>query len=168
MIARTVVWWSAIHLALHGWSHFPYMLLKRMSYYWASQSAHLAVYLNQLHAGTFVDLIQMSRCISSINNETWNRFVINIIHLVGINFFESASCWENDWWNTAMPATIPATMNRSDIMDQITPQHWEDPPYLLANTLASELLTFRRMRSSQMSQTLYSDDMTPIKSWIYV
>jgi len=47
-----------------------------------------------------------------------------------------------------MPATIPAAINNSEMIDQITPQHWLDPPYLLANTLASELLTFLRIRSS--------------------
>lgn len=47
-----------------------------------------------------------------------------------------------------MPATIPAAIKSSEIIDHMTPQHWLDPPYLFANTLASELFTFRRIKSS--------------------
>jgi len=53
-----------------------------------------------------------------------------------------------------MPATIPAVMNSSEMMDQITPQHWLDPPYLLANTLASELFTFLSTKSSHYMSSL--------------
>lgn len=72
-------------------------------------------------------------------------------------------------------------MTMSEMIDQITPQHWEDPPYLRANTLASDELTFRRIKSSHyqvvsagrpktkrvhtISQALYSPDMTPINSY---
>lgn len=71
-------------------------------------------------------------------------------------------------------------------MLQITPQHCEEPPYLWAKTLASEVFTLRRMRSSHyrrlrsveedrdvrvetltISQTLYSADITPINSTTY-
>lgn len=63
-----------------------------------------------------------------------------------------------------MPATMPAAMKQTLMMIQMTPQHCDEPPYLLAKTLASDELTFRRMRSSQISHAEYSDDMTPIKS----
>jgi hypothetical protein len=43
---------------------------------------------------------------------------------------------------------IPIAMKQREIKDQMTPQHWEEPPYFLAKTLASEVLTLRRMRSS--------------------
>ena len=88
-----------------------------------------------------------------------------------------------------MPAMIEKTISANDMSDQMIPQQWDDPPYFLANTLASELLTLRRIRSSHcsaqgslvirirkgrvgvggdreyrltMSQTLYSADITPI------
>jgi hypothetical protein len=41
-------------------------------------------------------------------------------------------------------------------MDQMTPQHWLDPPYLLANTLASELLTFLNIKSSHCHPVSFS------------
>ena len=47
-------------------------------------------------------------------------------------------------------------MNIRDMMDQITPQHCEEPPYFLANTLASELFTLRRMRSSHYPKAVIS------------
>jgi hypothetical protein len=64
----------------------------------------------------------------------------------------------------ANPARIPQTINTSETSDQMTPQHCDEPPYRLAKTLASDELTLRRIRSSQMSQTLYREDMTPMKS----
>jgi len=73
---------------------------------------------------------------------------IKCLYQVGINFFESSCCWLDDSGNAAIPAMIAATMNRMETIDQITPQHCEDPPYLWAKTLASEVFTFRRMRSS--------------------
>ena len=84
--------------------------------------------------------------------------------MVGINFPESALCSSSVCGNAAIPAMIPATINNTDTIDQITPQHCDDPPYRFANTLASELFTLRKIKSSQISQTLYSDDMTPINS----
>lgn len=78
--------------------------------------------------------------------------------------FESSCCWLNDFGNAAMPPTIPTAIKHNEMMDQITPQHCDEPPYFFAKTLASELLTFLRIRSSQISQTLYSEDMTPMKS----
>jgi hypothetical protein len=67
---------------------------------------------------------------------------------VGIKCLEASSCWLNDSWNAAIPPMIPIAMNIREIIDQITPQHWEDPPYLLAKTLASEVFTLRRIKSS--------------------
>jgi hypothetical protein len=69
---------------------------------------------------------------------------------------ESSSCWLNDSRKAAIPPTIPAIMNIRDMMDQITPQHCEEPPYLLANTLASEVFTLRRMRSSHYPKAIVS------------
>jgi hypothetical protein len=65
-----------------------------------------------------------------------------------MNFFESSSCWVDDSGNAAIAATIARAMNIRDIILQVIPQHFEEPPYLWANTLASELFTLRRMRSS--------------------
>ena len=87
-----------------------------------------------------------------------------------------------------MPAMIEKIIKVSEISDQMIPQQCEEPPYFFANTLASELLTFRKMRSSHceeghsqptliickareqglaeltISHTLYNADMTPMKS----
>jgi len=65
-----------------------------------------------------------------------------------MNPFESFSCCFHDSWNAAIPAMIEKTMKVSETMDQMMPQQCEEPPYLLANWLASELLTLRSMRSS--------------------
>src|SRR5437763_6846821 len=75
---------------------------------------------------------------------------------VGIKCLELSCCWLNDSGNAAIPPTIPAIMNIRDMMDQITPQHCEEPPYLLANTLASEEFTLRRMRSSHYPKAVVS------------
>jgi len=56
--------------------------------------------------------------------------IVHILLHVGMNFLESSSCSLNDSGNAAIPATIPATMKITDTMDQITPQHCEEPPYL--------------------------------------
>lgn len=85
--------------------------------------------------------------------------------MVGINFPESALCSSSVCGNAAIPARMPPTINTNDTIDQITPQHCDDPPYLFAKTLASELFTLRKIKSSQMSHTLYSDDMTPMNSY---
>ena len=61
---------------------------------------------------------------------------------------------------------IPHTIKISDTIDHSTPQHCDDPPYLFANTLASDELTFLKIKSSQISHTLYRLDMTPMKSCI--
>jgi hypothetical protein len=61
---------------------------------------------------------------------------------------ESSLCCAAVCGNAAIPATIPHAMKPSEMMDQMTPQHCEEPPYRWAKTLASELLTLRRMRSS--------------------
>lgn len=53
-----------------------------------------------------------------------------------------------------MPAIIPTAMKAKEMNDQMIPQHRDEPPYLSAKTLASEVLTLRMMRSSQISQTL--------------
>lgn len=45
-----------------------------------------------------------------------------------MNFFDSSSWSLNDFGKAAMPATMPQTMNRSEMIDQMTPQHWEEPP----------------------------------------
>jgi hypothetical protein len=79
------------------------------------------------------------------------------LHQVGINLFESLSCWLADCGNAASPATMAAAMKMMAIMLQITPQHLEDPPYLCAKTLASEELTLRRMRSSHYLKTDVSE-----------
>ena len=47
---------------------------------------------------------------------------------VGIKFFESDSCSANVSGKAAIPAMIPPTMKIREMMDQITPQHCEDPP----------------------------------------
>ena len=60
---------------------------------------------------------------------------------------------------------MPQTINVKLTIDQMIPQHCDDPPYRFANTLASEELTFLRMRSSQISHTEYSDDMTPMNNY---
>ena len=49
---------------------------------------------------------------------------------------------------------MPQIIKTSETIDHSTPQHCEEPPYLFAKTLASEELTFRRIKSSQISQTL--------------
>lgn len=77
-----------------------------------------------------------------------------MLHHVGMNFLESSSCWLADSGNAAIPAIIPKIMRTSDIIDQSTPQHCEEPPYFFAKTLASELLTLRRMRSSHWDVVL--------------
>ena len=74
-----------------------------------------------------------------------------MLYKVGMNFLESFSCSLHDSWNAAMPAMIEKIISASDIIDQMAPQQCEDPPYFFANTLASELLTLRRMRSSHYS-----------------
>jgi hypothetical protein len=43
---------------------------------------------------------------------------------------------------------MPHARKHSEMMNQITPQHAELPPYRLAKTLASDSLTLRAMRSS--------------------
>jgi hypothetical protein len=48
-------------------------------------------------------------------------------------------------------------MKARDMIDQITPQHCEEPPYLWAKTLASEEFTLRRMRSSHYPETVVSE-----------
>jgi hypothetical protein len=65
-----------------------------------------------------------------------------------MNFLESSSCWVADSGKAASPAIMPPIMKTNDTIDQITPQHCEEPPYLCANTLASDSFTFRRIRSS--------------------
>lgn len=65
-----------------------------------------------------------------------------------MNFFESFSCSSHDWWKAAIPAIIEKIIMVRDMMDQITPQQWDEPPYFLAKTVASELFSFRRIRSS--------------------
>lgn len=45
-----------------------------------------------------------------------------------MNFFDSSSWSLNDFGNAAIPAMMPATMKRSEMMDQMTPQHCEEPP----------------------------------------
>ena len=67
---------------------------------------------------------------------------------VGAKCSESCLCCVADSGKAAMPAMMPATMKIKETRDQMTPQHCEEPPYLSANTLASEELTFLRMRSS--------------------
>lgn len=47
----------------------------------------------------------------------------NVSQTVGMNFFESSSCWLADSGNAARPAIIPTIMRSRDMMDQITPQH---------------------------------------------
>jgi hypothetical protein len=82
--------------------------------------------------------------------------VNRVLQRVGIKCLESSCCWLNDSGNAAIPATIPAIMNIRDMMDQITPQHCEEPPYFWAKTLASEVFTLRRMRSSHYPKTVVS------------
>jgi hypothetical protein len=82
--------------------------------------------------------------------------VNRVLQRVGIKCLESSCCWVNDSGNAAIPATIPAIMNIRDMMDQITPQHCEEPPYFWAKTLASEVFTLRRMRSSHYPKTVVS------------
>lgn len=73
------------------------------------------------------------------------------VHRVGMKCLDCSCCSLNDWGNAAMAATMPTAMNPREIMDQMTPQQREEPPYLCAKTLASEVLTLRRMRSSHCS-----------------
>ena len=87
---------------------------------------------------------------------TVSEVVNQALQRVGIKCLESFSCWLNDSGNAAIPATIPAIMNTRDTMDQITPQHCEEPPYFWAKTLASEVFTLRRMRSSHYPKTVVS------------
>ena len=47
-----------------------------------------------------------------------------------------------------MAATMAIAIKITDTILQTMPQHCEDPPYLSAKTLASDVFTFRRMRSS--------------------
>jgi hypothetical protein len=82
--------------------------------------------------------------------------VNRVLQRVGIKCLESSPCWLNDSGNAAIPATIPAIMNTRDMMDQTTPQHCEEPPYFWAKTLASEVFTLRRMRSSHYPKRLWS------------
>jgi hypothetical protein len=81
-------------------------------------------------------------------------FNVPTYYIVGMKPEESCSCCANDCGKAAMPATMPAAMKTSDMMDQMTPQHCDEPPYRCAKTLASELLTFRRMRSSHCRTTV--------------
>jgi len=79
---------------------------------------------------------------------------------------------------------MPPIMKIKLMIDHITPQHWLEPPYRWAKTLASDSLTFRRMRSSHcplistcqvrrkeekltISQTEYRLLMTPMNSTTY-
>ena len=73
-------------------------------------------------------------------------------HNVGMKPCESFSCSLHVSWKAAIPATIDMIMSASEIMDQMIPQQCEEPPYFFANTLASELLTLRRIRSSHYPQ----------------
>jgi hypothetical protein len=82
--------------------------------------------------------------------------VNRVLQRVGIKDLESSCCWLNDSGNAAIPPTIPAVMNTRDMMDQITPQHCEEPPYFWAKTLASEVFTLRRMRSSHYPKSVVS------------
>jgi hypothetical protein len=50
------------------------------------------------------------------------------VHRVGMNFFESSSCSLNVSGKAAIPAIMPPIMKTREIMDQITPQHCEEPP----------------------------------------
>lgn len=50
------------------------------------------------------------------------------LHRVGMKFFESLCCSLQLSGNAAMPATMPAAMNSTEMMDQVTPQHWLEPP----------------------------------------
>lgn len=52
----------------------------------------------------------------------------NTYHIVGMKCFESFSCWLQLSGNAAMPATMPAAIKISEMMDQMTPQHWLEPP----------------------------------------
>lgn len=47
-----------------------------------------------------------------------------------MNFSESVCCWLKDSWNAAMPPMIPIAMKTKEIIDQMIPQHREEPPYL--------------------------------------
>lgn len=53
---------------------------------------------------------------------------------------------------------IPAAMNMSETVPQMTPQQAELPPYRFAKTDASLSFTFRRMRSSHMSCVRWVSD----------
>jgi len=79
-----------------------------------------------------------------------------VLQRVGIKCSELSSCWLSDSGNAAIPATMLAAMKIKDTMDQITPQHCEEPPYFWAKTLESEVFTLRRMRSSHYSKTVVS------------
>lgn len=45
-----------------------------------------------------------------------------------MNPFESFSCSLNVSGNAAIPATMAMIMKASEMMDQMTPQHCEEPP----------------------------------------
>lgn len=47
-----------------------------------------------------------------------------------------------------MPEMIPTAINAREINDQMMPQQRDEPPYLSAKTLASEVFTLRIIRSS--------------------
>jgi hypothetical protein len=85
---------------------------------------------------------------SSNRSDAISRGSQPLQNLVGMKFCESSLCWAADCGNAAIPATMPQAMKPSEMMDQMTPQHWDEPPYRWAKTDASELLTLRRMRSS--------------------
>ena len=94
--------------------------------------------------------------------------VNRVLQRVGIKDLESSCCWLNDSGNAAIPPTIPAIMNTRDMMDQMTPQHCEEPPYFWAKTLASEVFTLRRMRSSHYPKSVVSagrEDRRSVRLW---
>lgn len=95
-----------------------------------------------------------SKGIKNMSNLARSSIRINLAYSVGMKLSESSFCCAVDSGNAAMPEMMPATMKMSEMKDQTTPQHCDEPPYRLANTLASDSLTLRRMRSSQISQTL--------------
>lgn len=63
-----------------------------------------------------------------VTNRT--KAIRNPQNQVGIKSFESSACSWNDSGNAAMPATMPTAMKASEMKDQITPQHCDEPPYL--------------------------------------
>lgn len=87
------------------------------------------------------------------------------IRFVGMKPWLSFCCCSKSCGKAANAAMIPQAIKTKETIDQITPQHCEEPPYLFAKTLASDELTFLRIRSSQMSHTLYKLDITPMKSF---